>query len=74
MAKKDKASHATKEVVPWHADLLGQAKRLAHGEHPLAKYIPPALLLGDALLCSLIIYKVACKFLAQCFSSNLKLI
>jgi alpha-1,3-mannosyltransferase len=68
MAKKDGNSHAGKEVTPvspWHKDLLGQAKRLAHGDHPLAKYIPPALLLVDTLLCSLIISKVACRFLVQ---------
>ena len=33
------------------------------GEHPLSKYVPPLLLLVDALLTSLIISNVACKLL-----------
>ncbi|KAL2070736.1 hypothetical protein VTL71DRAFT_13762 [Oculimacula yallundae] len=36
-----------------------QAKDLAMGVHPLSKYVPPLLLLADAVLTSLIIYKVS---------------
>jgi len=46
---------------PKHVVLFRQAKDLAMGVHPLSKYVPSFLLLLDALLCSLIISKVACK-------------
>ncbi|CZS89168.1 related to mannosyltransferase [Rhynchosporium agropyri] len=36
-----------------------QAKDLAMGVHPLSKYVPPLLLIADAFLTSLIIYKVS---------------
>ncbi|KAK0119770.1 dolichyl-P-Man:Man(5)GlcNAc(2)-PP-dolichol alpha-1,3-mannosyltransferase [Cadophora gregata] len=36
-----------------------QAKDLAMGVHPLSRYVPPLLLLADAFLTSLIIYKVS---------------
>ncbi|PBP18341.1 alpha-mannosyltransferase [Diplocarpon rosae] len=42
-----------------HAPYLNQAKDLAMGVHPLSKYVPPLLLLIDACLTSLIIYKVS---------------
>jgi hypothetical protein len=74
MAKKSATSSASKETVPWHNDLLGQAKHLAHGDHPLSKYIPPALLLCDALLCSLIISKVECKLLVEVMSRVIQVI
>ncbi|KAH8596126.1 glycosyltransferase family 58 protein [Bisporella sp. PMI_857] len=45
--------------IPPHVALLRQAKKLALGEHPLAKYIPPLLLLADAFLSSLIISYVS---------------
>jgi hypothetical protein len=64
MAGEGSSSHAVRGQ-PWYTDLRRQAKRLAIGEHQLSKYIPPALLLCDALLCSLIISKVPCKLLAQ---------
>ena len=54
---------ADREEPPRYILLLRQAKRLALGEHPLAKYVPPLLLLADALLTSLIISKVACRSL-----------
>jgi len=45
-----------------HVSYLRQAKDLSMGVHPLSKYVPPLLLLADAFLTSLIIYKVSCKF------------
>jgi hypothetical protein len=65
MAGKGSSSTRAVKGNPWYTDLPRQAKRLALGEHQLSKYIPPALLLCDALLCSLIISKVACRLLAQ---------
>ncbi|KAG0652905.1 Dolichyl-P-Man:Man(5) c(2)-PP-dolichyl mannosyltransferase [Hyphodiscus hymeniophilus] len=50
---------ADKQKNPRHIALLRQVKSLAMGEHPLSKYVPPILLLADALLTSLIISKVA---------------
>jgi hypothetical protein len=52
---------AEKQESPRHVALYQQVKDLAMGEHPLSKYVPPLLLLADALLTSLIISKVACK-------------
>lgn len=43
-----------------HISYLRQAKDLAMGIHPLSKYVPPLLLIADAFLTSLIIYKVSC--------------
>ncbi|CAL3962833.1 unnamed protein product [Diplocarpon coronariae] len=42
-----------------YASYLKQAQDLAMGEHPLSKYVPPLLLLMDAILTGLIIYKVS---------------
>ena len=39
---------------------LRQLKDLARGEHPFARFVSPALLLVDAVLCSLIISMVSC--------------
>ena len=47
---------------PRHVAYYRQAKDFALGVHPLSKYGPPLLLVFDALLCSLIISKVSCKF------------
>jgi alpha-1,3-mannosyltransferase len=52
---------ADKQEPPRHITLVRQVKSLAMGEHPLSKYVPPLLLLTDALLTSLIISKVACE-------------
>ena len=46
--------------------LYRQAVSLAMGEHYLSKYVPPLLLLCDALLCSLIISRITCKFILNC--------
>jgi len=43
--------------------LVKQVKDVALGTHPLSKFVPPALLLVDALLCSLIISRVSCESL-----------
>ena len=59
---------------PWHIVLYRQVKSLAIGEHPLSKYVPPLLLLVDALLTSLIISKVACKFLSCWADGDIELI
>lgn len=53
---------ADKQKMPRHVALYKQVKSLAMGEHPFSKYVPPLLLLVDALLTSLIISKVACEF------------
>lgn len=50
-------------LPPRYAAVLRQLKGFALGVHPLSKYGAPLLLLLDALLCSLIITKVACKLL-----------
>jgi hypothetical protein len=50
------------ETVPRHVAIYKEAKKLAMGDHPLAKFVPPVLLLMDALLCSFIISKVPCMF------------
>jgi alpha-1,3-mannosyltransferase len=52
-----------KSEPPRHLSYFRQAKDLALGVHPWSKYVPPLLLFLDALLCSLIISKVACEFL-----------
>lgn len=44
-----------------YAALVKQVKDVALGTHPLSKFVPPALLLMDALLCSLIISRVSCE-------------
>lgn len=62
------------EEQPTHVSYLRQAKDLAIGVHPWSKYVPPLLLLADALLTSLIIYKVACKPLNVLYTSTSKLI
>lgn len=50
---------ASQDQTPRYIALYRQAKNFAMGEHPLAKYGSPVLLLLDALLCSLIISKVS---------------
>lgn len=52
---------AERSSPPHHVALYQHVKRLAVGDHPLAKYASPLLLFLDALLCSLIISKVACE-------------
>lgn len=52
---------ANRAAPPRHVAIYQQVRSFAMGEHPLAKYASPVLLLLDALLCSLIISKVACK-------------
>lgn len=74
MAPKKAISRAGKGSPPWYTDLPGQAKQLALGEHYLSRYIPLLLLLCDALLCTLIISKVACKFLHTLLSGTQSLI
>lgn len=63
------------------ATIFGQAARLvldiANGRHILSKAIPPLLLVLDAVLCGLIIWKVPCMRLvfplgcAQTLTSSL---
>ncbi|KAF4636277.1 hypothetical protein G7Y89_g1808 [Cudoniella acicularis] len=50
---------AKDEEPPRHIALYRQVRDFAMFAHPLSKYGPPALLFVDALLCSLIIYKVS---------------
>jgi alpha-1,3-mannosyltransferase len=50
-----------KSEPPRHVAYYRQARDLMLGAHPLSKYGPPLLLFLDALLCSLIISKVACE-------------
>lgn len=46
---------------PMYLVAYQQAKQFALGTHPFSKYGSPLLLLGDALLTSLIISKISCK-------------
>lgn len=48
------------EQPPRHTSYVRQARDFAMGTHPLAKHTPPLLLLADAILTSLIIWKVPC--------------
>ncbi|CAG8954504.1 hypothetical protein HYFRA_00004417 [Hymenoscyphus fraxineus] len=48
-----------KKSLPVHLSLYQQAKQFALGTHPLSRYGPPLLLLGDAVLTSLIIAKIS---------------
>jgi hypothetical protein len=64
---------ADKQEMPQHVALYKQVKRLAMGEHPLSKYVPPLLLLADALLTSLIISRVACEFSLCYFALEVEL-
>ncbi|KAE8447720.1 hypothetical protein EG329_010527 [Mollisiaceae sp. DMI_Dod_QoI] len=57
MAKDTKDTNEAEP--PRHVDYLRQAKHFAMGEHPLSKYVPPLLLLADALLTSYVIFKVS---------------
>ena len=47
------------------ANIFGQAVRfvldIANGRHVLSKAIPPLLLVLDAILCCLVIWKIPCK-------------
>jgi alpha-1,3-mannosyltransferase len=52
-----------KPESPRPVSYVRQAKDIALGVHPWARFGPPLLLLADALLTSLIISKVACKSL-----------
>lgn len=47
--------------LTWYKALKLWAKEIAVGRHPMAIFIPPLLLLLDAGLCVLIIWKVPCK-------------
>ncbi|KAG9246553.1 glycosyltransferase family 58 protein [Calycina marina] len=49
----------TEKDVPLHLSLYGQAKSIAMGTNPLAKYVPVLLLMLDSVLCSLIISYVS---------------
>ncbi|KAK1755386.1 fad dependent oxidoreductase [Echria macrotheca] len=43
---------------PLHQQAIGLALDVANGKSPLSKLVPPALLLADALLCGLVIWKI----------------
>lgn len=49
------------ERAPIHKQAIGLALGIANGHHFLSKLVPPALLLADALLCGLVIWKVPCE-------------
>lgn len=55
------AEVSEKDPPKYDAGYARQVKDLALGVHPLAKYVPPLLLLADAVLCSLIIWKISCN-------------
>lgn len=46
---------------PVHQQAIGLALDIANGRHFLSRIVPLALLLADALLCGLVIWKVPCK-------------
>jgi alpha-1,3-mannosyltransferase len=52
-----------KHEAPVHVSYIRQARDIALGVHPWSRFGPPLLLLADAVLTTLIISKVACKFL-----------
>lgn len=56
MAKETKDSES-----PGQVGYMRQVMDLAMGEHPLSRYMPPLLLLADALLTSAVIFKVSCE-------------
>ena len=58
MAKETKENEPAGQV-----GYLRQARDLAMGEHPLSRFVPPLLLLADALLTSAVIFKVSCKLI-----------
>lgn len=67
------AQTAKENEPPRQVGYLRQVKQLAMGEHPLSRFVPPLLLLADALLTSAIIFKVSCK-IAKTLTSSAKLI
>jgi alpha-1,3-mannosyltransferase len=56
MAKNTAENETTIEV-----SYLRQLKDLAMGEHPLSRFVPPLLLLADAVFTGAVIYTVSCK-------------
>ena len=57
------AESSVQPIPEYDRSYVRQIKDLANGQHSLAKYIPPLLLLADAALCSLVIWKISCKAL-----------
>ncbi|KAH8808876.1 glycosyltransferase family 58 protein [Xylogone sp. PMI_703] len=55
---------ADKKSPPLYMTAYNQVVDLAMSRHPLAKYIPPLLILFEALLCSLVISFIPCKYLS----------
>ena len=45
-----------------HKQAIRLAVDIANGRHVLSKVIPALLLIADALLCGLVIWKVPCKY------------
>lgn len=56
------AETTEKKTSEYDASYVRQLKDLAMGEHPLARYVPPLLLLADAVLSGLVIWKISCEF------------
>lgn len=55
------AEVAERETPQYDVSYARQLKDLAMGVHPLARYVPPLLLLADAVLCTLVIWKISCN-------------
>lgn len=53
---------------PLHQQAVEFVLDVSNGRHTLSKLVPPTLLLVDALLCALIIWKVPCKLPFLCAS------
>lgn len=53
---------AENKSPPLYMAVYNQVIDLAMSRHPLSKYVPTLLLLVEAMLCSLIITYVACRF------------
>lgn len=53
--------------VPLHTRAIRLGLDVANGRHPLSKFVPAMLLLFDAVLCALIIWKVPCMHSFQFF-------
>lgn len=47
--------------APLHTRAIRLGLDVANGRHPLSRFVPAALLLFDAVLCALVIWKVPCK-------------
>lgn len=60
--------------VPLHTRAIRLGLDVANGRHPLSRFVPALLLVFDAVLCALVIWKVPCRFPALSFRERGELI